>query len=59
MTYMVYFEIFGKKMRTEVEANSEEDAKYKVYGKVVWHKVVKVQDNTFDSIFGAFDNPFK
>lgn len=39
MLYTVYFEIFGKKMKTTVDAKSEEDAKYMVMGKIIWHKV--------------------
>lgn len=43
MLYTVYFEIFGKKMKTTVEAKSEEDAKYKVMGalmnKIVWGEI--------------------
>ena len=40
MTYTVYFEIFGKKMRHDVEATSEADAKRKVAERIVYRKVV-------------------
>lgn len=40
MKFTVYFEIFGKKLKTTVDATSEEDAKYKVMGAIRWHKVV-------------------
>ena len=39
MLYTVYFEIFGKKMKYTVLAKSEEDAKYQIMGKIIWHKV--------------------
>jgi len=49
MKFTVYFEIFGKKMRTIIEATSEEDAKYQVMGKIKWHKferrTVKIDDD--------------
>ena len=44
--YDIYFEIFGKKMKTTLEANSEEDAKYRLMGKIIFHKVV-VKHNPF------------
>jgi hypothetical protein len=48
MTFTVYFEIFGKKLKTTIEANSEEDAKYKVMGKIKWHKITPGSEDTFD-----------
>ena len=57
MKYTVYFEIFGKKMKTTVEAKSEEDAKYKVMGKVVWHKVVP-EKTSDDDVLDFFKNTF-
>ena len=44
MKYDVYFEIYGKKMKATVEANSEEDAKYLVRGKIKFHKVVEIRE---------------
>ena len=41
MNYTVYFEIFGKKMRHDVEATSEADAKRKVAERIVYHKVIE------------------
>ena len=49
MKFTVYFEIGGKKMRTEVEAD-------KIYGKIKFHKVElsdKGQD-MFNQLFGGF-----
>ncbi len=56
MKYTVYFEIFGKKMKTTVEAKSEEDAKYLVMGKIVWHKVVA--EKTGDDVLDFLKNTF-
>lgn len=51
MQYTVYFEIFGKKMKTTVQAKSEEDAKYRVSGrvmnKIVWGEITpEIPDDT-------------
>lgn len=43
--YDVYFEAFGKKMKTQILANSEEDAKQRLFDKIIWHKIVPVQEN--------------
>ena len=34
MKYQVYFEIGNKKMQMEIKANSVEDAKYRLLGKI-------------------------
>ena len=47
MLYTVYFEIFGKKMKYSVHAKSEEDAKYQIMGKIIWHKVTT--ENEYNS----------
>ena len=49
--YTVYFEIFGKKMKHDVEAISEADAKRKVADKIVFHKVVKRPEKTWNGVF--------
>ena len=55
MTYTVYFEIFGKKMRHDVEATSEADAKRKVAEKIVYHKVVeRLSDKDIADMFYDF-----
>lgn len=45
MKHTVYFEIYGKKMKTTVEANSEAQAKAVVKSKLKIHKVVAEGDN--------------
>jgi hypothetical protein len=46
-TYTVYFEIFGKKMKTEVKAQDPAKARQQVIDKLIFHKV-EVKDNGFD-----------
>jgi hypothetical protein len=38
-TYIIYFEIFGKKMKTIIEAYSKSEAKQKVKNKIIFHKI--------------------
>jgi hypothetical protein len=47
MLYTVYFEIFGKKMKYTVRADSEEDAKSKIIGRIIWHKITT--ENMYNS----------
>ena len=37
--FEVYFEMFGKRMKTEVLAEDEAEARYLILGKVVFHKI--------------------
>ena len=37
--FKVYFEVFGKKMKTTINASSKEDAENKVRNKIIFHKV--------------------
>ena len=37
--YTVYFEIFGKKMKTTVYASSVAEAKQRVMDKIIFHKI--------------------
>jgi len=53
MKYKVYFEIFGKKMKTEVNAISSEAAKKAVKDKIIFHKVEEV-DNMVDHLKDMF-----
>ena len=39
MKYTVYFEIFGKKLKTTVEAENESQAKQAVARKIKFHKI--------------------
>ena len=56
--YMIYFEIFGKKMKTEISAASKEEAKRIMKDKIIFHKIEKISDPTVDylkNIFGIKD----
>ena len=56
-TYAVYFEIFGKKMKTDVLANSEEEAKTAIRNKVIFHKVeeIDIKSSSIEDLFGFFN----
>lgn len=54
MKYDVYFELYGHKMKTTIEAKSVQDAEYLVRGKIIFHKV-EMKDEIIDhfgNIFG-------
>lgn len=53
--YRLYFDIYGKKMKTTIEARSLSDAKDKLIRKLHILKVEKVEEDPVDhlkSIFG-------
>jgi len=57
MRYTVYFEMFDKRMKTTVEADNEEQAKYMVLGRVKFHRVELAErkmngKDMFNEIFG-------
>lgn len=61
--YNVYFEIFGKKMKVKVMANSAYDAQLKIKEKVLFHKIEEDKNDIFnqsveilDSIINFLDN---
>jgi len=43
-TYKVYFEIYGKKLKIEIKANSLSDAMSKVKDSIIFHKIIPVDD---------------
>lgn len=53
-TYTMYFSIFGKKMKTTVQAKSTAEAKVIIMRKIVFHKVEEegITLNTLKNIFG-------
>jgi len=51
----VYFEIFGKKMRTRILAENQEKAKEEVKNKIVFHKVEKSNEE-FNHCMDILDN---
>ena len=61
--YDVYFELYGKKLRTTIIADSEAHAQEIVKNKIIFHKVSKSQiqeEKPFDSsdIFESFKDIF-
>lgn len=52
--YLIYFEIFGKKMKTEIMARDREDAKRKMKEKIIFHKIEKISDPTVDYLKNIF-----
>lgn len=45
--YTVYFEIYGKKMKTEVKAQDPAKARQQVIDKLIFHKV-EIKENSSD-----------
>lgn len=39
MTFTIYFELYGKKMKTDIEAFSREDAINRLKNKIIIHRV--------------------
>jgi hypothetical protein len=52
--FIVYFELFGKKMKTEVFAKSERDAKKRIAEKIVFHKIEPVEETMFKNLKDIF-----
>lgn len=50
--YTVYFEIYGKKMKATIEANSEKEAKELIKNKIKFHKI---EDNNVDYLRSIFN----
>ncbi len=57
--FEVYFELYGKKMKTTVSAYNETGAKKMVQEKIIFHKVVeKLDDNKDIKDFMGDDDAF-
>lgn len=64
--YTIYFELYGKKMKTTVSAESKEKAKDVVRNKIYFHIVEEIKppppndSDVVNDIFGIFGmkNPF-
>lgn len=57
MIYTIYFEIFGKKMKTTISASSEHVAKEMIRSKIIFNKIEKKKEtssNSFADILGLF-----
>jgi len=53
--YTVYFQIYGKKMKTTVLASSIEEAKNKVISKLIIDKVEVAQNDYFNKAMETID----
>lgn len=54
-SYTLWFELYGKKMKTTVDAYTEEDAIKIIKNKIIFHKIEK-QKTVTDDITDAFNN---
>lgn len=59
MKYIIYFELYGKRMKTTVEANNELDAKAMIKQKIIFHKVEKQQEVNDKSLKDLFGKDFE
>jgi hypothetical protein len=50
MKYTVYFELFGKKMKTTIDADTEEMAKSIIRDKIIFHKIINDFERECDEI---------
>lgn len=55
--YEVFFEIYGKKMKVNVLADNENDVKYRVMGKIKFHKIIR-KDSEFNKKLESLDDLF-
>ena len=53
--FVIYFEIFGKKMKTTLLSDTEENAKKEIINKIVFHKIEK-EKSQFNKDSDFFDN---
>jgi uncharacterized lipoprotein YehR (DUF1307 family) len=57
--YTVYFELYGKKMKTEVYAKDSVDAKKVIKDKIIFHKIEADNSNDIKDAFDGFPDSFK
>lgn len=56
--YIVYFELYGKKMKAHIWAESEDGTKDELRNKIIFHKVVVANPGVNDT-FNYLMNLFK
>lgn len=49
--YLIYFEIYGKKLKTTVLAHDENEAKYLVKERINFLKIVEVTEEVKNDVF--------
>ena len=54
--YSVYFEIYGKKMKANVMADSITKAQAKVKDKIIFHKTIASKKDYFNKSVDTFNN---
>jgi hypothetical protein len=59
MIYTLYFEIFGKKMKTSIEAKTREEAKHILFSKIVFHKIEMKKRTDLEEAERMFEQIFK
>ena len=52
--YKVYFEFFGRKMKTEIFANDKLDAKVKIAEMIKFHKVETIEETMYKDLKDIF-----
>ena len=53
--FVVYFEIFGKKMKTTVLAETKELAEQEVRNTIIFHNTVQKKNDSFNKTVDIFD----
>ncbi len=48
--YTIYFELFGKKMKTTITEETEEKAIQRLYTKIKFHKITSKKDEEFEQM---------
>jgi hypothetical protein len=59
-TWTVYFELFGKKMKTDVQADSPYAAQCKVKDKIIFHRTIESHNQKMedDDVIDFFKQKF-
>jgi len=54
--FKVYFELYGKKMKAEINAKDADYAKRRIREKIIFHKVVDITPDNGDDFITNFFN---
>ena len=54
MTYKVYFEIYGKKLMKEVQAENENQARINIMNAIIFHKIKPLIDPEVERLMNIF-----
>lgn len=50
MKFLIYFEIYGKKMKTEVEADNKQEARDVIRSALIFHKIEQFPEQENDIV---------